>query len=126
MKAATVPASSVASISKELAQWVSYHQAEGFADSEELLNFIQVFWGVRIPRAKVCPEHTPPAEYVVASFFEDVQDCICCRMVDRFLLISLPPFYYSNITCGSVFREPGQRWPGPGSAPGPGGAGPGQ
>ena len=77
MKAAAVTASSVASISKDLAQWVSYHQAEGFADAEELLNFIQVFWGVRIPRAKVCPEHTPPAEYVVASFFEDVQDCIC-------------------------------------------------
>lgn len=62
---------------REIVQLIAYHQACGFADAEELLDFIQIFWGIHIPRAKVCPDHTPPAEYVTAAFFEDVQDCIC-------------------------------------------------
>ena len=41
------------------------------------LEFIESFWGLKVPRAKVCPDHTPPAEYVTAAFFEEVQDCIC-------------------------------------------------
>jgi hypothetical protein len=62
---------------KEIRQLVDYHQACGFDSPEELLDFIKVFWGVHIPRAKVCPEHTPPAEYITAAFFEDVLDCVC-------------------------------------------------
>jgi len=77
MKAAAVPASSVASISQTLAQWISHHQAEGFDSPEELLTFIEAFWGLRIPQVQVCPEHTPPAAYIVDSFFETVQDSVC-------------------------------------------------
>jgi hypothetical protein len=61
----------------EIRQLIEYHQAYGFKDAEELLDFVQIFWGIRIPRARVCPEHSPPAEYIVAAFFEEVQDCIC-------------------------------------------------
>jgi len=62
---------------REIAQWVEYHRAEGFDSPEELLTFIEVFWGVHIPRAKVCPDHTPPAEYIINSFFETVRDSVC-------------------------------------------------
>jgi hypothetical protein len=62
---------------REILQWVEHHRAGGFADPEELLDFIDIFWDIRVPRAKVCPEHTPPSEYVVASFFEEVLDCVC-------------------------------------------------
>jgi len=62
---------------REIIQWVEHHRAVGFADPEELLDFIDIFWDIRVPRAKVCPEHTPPAEYVVASFFEEILDCVC-------------------------------------------------
>jgi hypothetical protein len=61
----------------EIRQLIEYHQACGFANAEALLDFIEVFWGIHIPRARVCPEHTPPAEYVVTAFFEEVLDCIC-------------------------------------------------
>jgi len=49
----------------------------GFKDAGELLEFIEVYWKLRVPRAQVCPEHTPPAEYIVDSFFETVQDSVC-------------------------------------------------
>jgi len=62
---------------REIAQWVEHHRACGFDNPEELLDFIEVFWGLRIPRARVCPEHTPPAEYITAGFFEEVLDCVC-------------------------------------------------
>jgi len=61
---------------REIAQWMEYHRAEGFDSPEELLTFIEVFWGVHIPGAKVCPEHTPPADYIIDSFFEKVQDSV--------------------------------------------------
>ena len=77
MKATTVPARAIASISKELCQWVEYHRAEGFDSPEELLTFIEAFWGLRIPQVQVCPEHTPPAEYIVDSFFEEARDSVC-------------------------------------------------
>jgi hypothetical protein len=62
---------------REVAQLVDYHRACGFENPEELLDFVEVFWGVCIPKAKVCPEHSPPAEYIAAAFFEEVLDCVC-------------------------------------------------
>ena len=62
---------------RENLRLVEHYRAHGFNNPDELLDFIEVFWGLKIPRAKVCPEHTPPAEYVMASFFEEVLDCIC-------------------------------------------------
>ena len=50
---------------------------DGFASPVELFRFIQAFWGIKMPRAPVCPGHSSPAEYVAAAFFEEVQDCIC-------------------------------------------------
>lgn len=62
---------------RELSQLVEYYRNCGFIDADELLDFIEVFWGIHIPRAKVCPEHTPPAEYITSAFFEEVLDCVC-------------------------------------------------
>jgi len=62
---------------REIMKLVEYYRAAGFKEPEELLDVIEAFWGIRLPRAKVCPEHTPPAEYVTAAFFEEVQDCVC-------------------------------------------------
>jgi hypothetical protein len=62
---------------REVAQLVDYYLACGFENPEELLDFVEVFWGVRIPKARVCLEHTPPAEYIAAAFFEEVLDCVC-------------------------------------------------
>jgi hypothetical protein len=56
---------------------VEHYRKHDFKDAGELLKFIQAFWGLKLPRAKVCPEHTPPAEYVTAAFFEEVQNCVC-------------------------------------------------
>ncbi len=56
---------------------LDYHRSHGFKDADELLAFIEAYWNLRIPRAQVCPEHTPPAEYIVDSFFEKVQDSVC-------------------------------------------------
>ena len=61
------PAISPHLTAREIVQWVEYHRAEGFSGPTELLDFIEVFWGLRIPQAKVCPEHTPPAEYITAG-----------------------------------------------------------
>ena len=56
---------------------VEYHRTHGFKGPDELLDFIEVFWDLRLPRVQVCPEHTPPAEYIVDSFFENVLDSVC-------------------------------------------------
>jgi hypothetical protein len=56
---------------------IEYHRRHGFKGSEELLRFIKTFWGLKVPSAQVCPEHTPPAEYIADSFFEKVQDSVC-------------------------------------------------
>src|SRR5208282_3129747 len=56
---------------------IEHHRRHGFQGPEELLRFIRTFWGLRVPQAQVCPEHTPPAEYIVDSFFEEVQDSVC-------------------------------------------------
>jgi hypothetical protein len=56
---------------------LEHYRCEGFDGAEELLKFIDSFWKLRVPRAQVCPEHTPPAEYIVDSFFEVVQDSVC-------------------------------------------------
>jgi hypothetical protein len=77
MMATPVPASSSHLTGREILQWVEHHRAVGFASPEELLDFIDIFWDIRVPRAKVCPEHTPPAEYLIAAFFEEMLDCIC-------------------------------------------------
>ena len=56
---------------------LEHYRREGFDGAEELLKFIEAYWKLRVPRAQVCPEHTPPAEYIVDSFFETVQDSVC-------------------------------------------------
>ncbi|MFA4904683.1 MAG: hypothetical protein WC600_18300 [Desulfobaccales bacterium] len=56
---------------------LEYHRRNCFKDANELLEFIEAYWKLRIPRARVCPEHPPPAEYIVDSFFEEVQDSVC-------------------------------------------------
>jgi hypothetical protein len=72
-----LPELSHLSAPREIVQLIEYHRACGFEGPEDLLDFVEVFWGVRIPRVKVCPEHTPPAEYIVAAFFEEILDCVC-------------------------------------------------
>lgn len=59
------------------ARLLNYYKEKGFQDGQELLDFIEAFWGIYIPRARVCPDHTSPAEYIVAAFFEEVRDCVC-------------------------------------------------
>jgi hypothetical protein len=61
-------------IQKEL---VEYHRRKNFSDPEDLLDFIEGFWGLRLPRVRVCPDHTPPAQYLVDAFFERSPDAIC-------------------------------------------------
>ena len=56
---------------------VEHHRKHGFKGPDELLDFIEVFWDLRLPRVQVCPEHTPPAQYIVDSFFENVLDSVC-------------------------------------------------
>ncbi|MEJ2672339.1 MAG: hypothetical protein P8168_09110 [Deltaproteobacteria bacterium] len=62
---------------------IERYQKEGFADEEELLSFIEAFFidksgkPLHIPRASVCMDHTPPAQYICDSFFETVQDSVC-------------------------------------------------
>jgi hypothetical protein len=56
---------------------VEYHRKKGFSNPEDLLDFIEGFWGLRLPRIQVCPGHTPPADYIVDSFFESVLDSVC-------------------------------------------------
>jgi hypothetical protein len=58
-------------------EMLEYHINHGFDDADELLDFIEVYWKLRIPRAQVCPEHTPPGAYIADSFFESVQDSVC-------------------------------------------------
>jgi hypothetical protein len=59
------------------AKWVEYYLRNGFGSDDDLLDFIYVTWGLKIPRARVCPEHTPPAQYICDSFFERTKDSIC-------------------------------------------------
>ncbi len=56
---------------------VEHYRREGFDGAEELLKFIESFWKLRVPRSHVCPDHTPPAAYIVDSFFEVIQDSVC-------------------------------------------------
>jgi hypothetical protein len=56
---------------------LNFRLINGFNTADELLDFIEAFWKLRVPRVQVCPEHTPPAQYVVDSFFEKVQDSVC-------------------------------------------------
>ncbi|MDD5641896.1 MAG: hypothetical protein PHX53_09620 [Syntrophales bacterium] len=62
---------------RELRRLIEHYRAEGFGDKEELLDFVEAFGGRKIPKVRVCPEHTPPAEYLTAAFFEEVQNCVC-------------------------------------------------
>jgi len=62
---------------RRAAELVEHYRAASFKDREELLDFVEAFWGLRIPRAQVCLHHTPPADYMVAAFFEEVLDCVC-------------------------------------------------
>jgi hypothetical protein len=62
---------------REIKRLVEHYRSAGFTDPEELLDFVEAFWGLKIPKVKVCPEHSPPADYVVAAFFEEVHNCVC-------------------------------------------------
>jgi hypothetical protein len=62
---------------RETVKLVEHYRAAGFKDPKELLDFVEAFWGIRVPRAKVCPDHTPPAEYLAAAYFEEILDCVC-------------------------------------------------
>lgn len=62
---------------REIMRLVEHYRLQGFKDPDELLDFVEAFWGIRVPRAQVCPEHTPPAEYLAAAYFEQIQDCVC-------------------------------------------------
>jgi hypothetical protein len=50
---------------REIMRLVEHYRTNCFEDPEELLDFIEAFWGIKVPRARVCHEHTPPAEYIV-------------------------------------------------------------
>jgi hypothetical protein len=62
---------------------LEYYRQYGFASNDELLSVIEGFFidksgnPLHIPRAQVCPEHTPPAEYLLDSYFERVPNAIC-------------------------------------------------
>jgi hypothetical protein len=62
---------------RESMRLMEHYRTNGFEHPEELLDFIEAFWGIKVPRARVCPEHTPPAEYIVDSFFENILDSVC-------------------------------------------------
>jgi hypothetical protein len=62
---------------REIMRLVKHYRTNRFEDPAELLDFIEAFWGLKVPRVRVCPEHTPPAEYLVDSFFENVLDIVC-------------------------------------------------
>ncbi len=62
---------------------IEYYQGHGFADEEELLDFVEAFFHdksgstLHIPRTQVCPGHTPPAQYLTDTFFERQPQAIC-------------------------------------------------
>ncbi len=60
-----------------MAQRVEHHRAKGFRSPEELLRFCEVFWDIKIPRQRVCPDHYCLAEYITAAWFEDSLNCVC-------------------------------------------------
>ena len=62
---------------RERRELIEYHRRHGFTGPDELVDFVETFWDLSLPRVHVCPDHTPPAEYVIDTFFEKVLDCIC-------------------------------------------------
>jgi len=56
---------------------VEFHRKHGFKSPEQLLDFCEHIWGVKIPRQSVCPDHNCLSEYITAAFFEDDLDCVC-------------------------------------------------
>jgi len=62
---------------------IEQYQRHGFADEDELLGFVGEFFHdklgnpLHIPRVQVCPEHTPPAQYITDTYFGHVLDAIC-------------------------------------------------
>ena len=60
-----------------MAKRVEHHRAKGFRSPEELLRFCEVFWDIKIPRQRVCPDHNCLAEYITAAWFEDSMNCVC-------------------------------------------------
>jgi hypothetical protein len=68
-------------INREVLRYIEYYRPNGFKDGEELLSFIELCWGpvipgFKIPRAKVCPEHTPPAQFIVDAFLDRHLNCV--------------------------------------------------
>ena len=62
--------------SSNLVKLVKKFREEGFATGDQLIDFVEAAWGIRVPRRPVCPHHNAPAEYLVESFFGS-SDCIC-------------------------------------------------
>ena len=64
-------------------QLIEYYQTYDFADDDELLAFVESFmldsggYPLRIPRAQVCPEHSPPASYLCDAYFERAPEAVC-------------------------------------------------
>lgn len=67
----------VVSSPPEIMQLFEHYLRCGFDSPEELLDFIEAFWGLHIPSVSVCPGHCSPADYVTAAFFEDGLNSIC-------------------------------------------------
>lgn len=62
---------------REMMRLVEHYRTSGFTDPDELLDFVEAFWGLKIPKVSVCPEHTPPAKYILDSFFGMAQHSVC-------------------------------------------------
>jgi hypothetical protein len=64
-------------------QLIEHYQTHGFPDDDELLAFVESFiqdsdgHPLHIPRAQVCPEHSPPATYLCDAFFERAPEAVC-------------------------------------------------
>ncbi|MFP3867685.1 MAG: hypothetical protein ACLFUU_05935 [Desulfobacteraceae bacterium] len=68
-------------INQEVVKYIDYYRGHGFKDEDELLAFIELCWepvipGLRIPRNPVCPDHTPPAQFIVDAFFNRYPNCV--------------------------------------------------
>lgn len=72
-----MPGASIVSPPPEVMQLLEHYLRCGFDNSEELLDFIEAFWGLHIPRVAICPGHCSPADYVTTAFFEDGLNSIC-------------------------------------------------
>ena len=62
---------------RNMRAYIEARRKYGIHDRRALFRFIEACWGIHIPQAQVCPDHTPPGDYLAAAFFEELADCIC-------------------------------------------------